>query len=107
MKDVGTNGRRKVVVIDDSAVALEVVRAGLEQMGFDVVALNSPIGSAIIVGRESPDAVLVDLMMASMTGEAVVKGLKARAGQKAGAVLLFSDKGERDLADAAKRSGAD
>ena len=81
---------------------------GLEARGFIVVALESPLGSAIVIGQERPDAVLVDMTMASMSGEAVVKALKAKAkGPGAPCVLLFSDRPERDLLAAAQRSGAD
>src|SRR5437588_8152386 len=96
---------RKVVVIDDSAVTLEAVKLGLEAAGFAVVGLQSPIGSGIIISLEKPDAVLVDMAMASMSGESVVKGLKKR--RDCPRVLLFSERSERELAEAAVRCGAD
>ena len=96
----------KVVVIDDSAMVLDVVCAGLEARGYNAVPLDSPIGAGIVVTREKPDAVLVDLTMASMSGEAVVKSLKTAA-PDGPRVVLFSDRQDADIALAAARSGAD
>lgn len=98
----------KVMVIDDSAIVLELARNALEGMGCTVVALDTPLGAAIIAHQEKPDLVLVDLAMASMSGEQVIKGLKARGKLPAGTrILLFSDRSEGELKTVATRCGAD
>lgn len=98
----------KVMIIDDSPLVLEVAREALVALGCNVVALDTPLGVPIIAGNEKPDLILVDVQMASMNGEQVVKGLKARARLPAGTrILLFSDRPSAELEEAASRCGAD
>lgn len=100
---------RKVVVIDDSALTLEMTKMALEGAGFRVVALDTPIGAAVVTSQENPDVVLVDVAMASMSGELVVKNLRARM-KKADSrmrVLLYSDRSEGELQTLVERCGAD
>lgn len=101
------SGRGKVVLIDDSQIVLDMARMTLEGQGFTVVTLDSPIGASIVTARERPDLVLVDVAMASMSGEQVVKNLKARAKGQDMRVFLFSDRSEPELRAAAQRCGAD
>lgn len=98
----------KVLVIDDSAIVLELVKAALEELGCIVITLNTPLGAPIIAGLERPNLILVDMAMASMTGEQVVKGLRARGRlPTATRIILFSDRPESELTVAAGRCGAD
>lgn len=100
--------QRKIVVIDDSAIALAMTRDALEAAGFRVVALDTPIGASVVATQEKPDVVLVDVAMASMSGEIVVKNLRARAkGSTRTRVLLYSDRPDREMQELANRCGAD
>lgn len=101
------SGPPKVVVIDDSEIVLEATRHMLERAGLRVVTCASPIGAALIVSREQPDLVLVDLDMASMSGERVVAAIKNGPRTAKLAVYLFSDRRVPELTAAAARSGAD
>ena len=97
----------KVVVIDDSEIVLEQTRLVLEREGMSVVTCNSPIGSTLVVAREKPDLVLVDVDMASMSGERVVSGIKSGPRTSGVPVLFYSDRSAEDLEALARKSGAD
>src|SRR5262245_47963676 len=97
----------KIVVIDDSDIVLEATRMMLESHGFHVVTIDTPIGAAMSVAREQPKLVLVDLNMASMSGDRVVEALKKGQRTRGTPVLLYSGRSEEDLKEMAVRCGAD
>ena len=97
----------KVVVIDDSEIVLEQTRLTLEREGISVVTCNSPIGSTLVVAREKPDLVLVDVDMASMNGGRVVSGIKSGPRTSSVPVLFYSDRSPAELDSLVRSSGAD
>lgn len=99
--------RQKIVVIDDSEIVLELTRAVLERDGFGVVTCNSPIGATLVVAREKPALVLVDVDMASMSGERVVGGIKSGPRTAGVRVVLYSDRDADELDSLAGGCGAD
>lgn len=92
---------------DDSELVLEATRIGLEAQGFEVITVSSPIGMQGAVGDAMPDAVLVDLQMASMRGERVVSAIKKGPRSKDIPVLIYSDRPVAELERAVRESGAD
>lgn len=98
---------RKVVIIDDSEIVLELTRSVLQDAGIQAVTCSSPIGATLVVAREKPDLVLVDVDMASMSGERVVTGIKTGPRTAGVPVVLYSDRRSDELAQIAERCGAD
>lgn len=98
---------QKVLVIDDSVIVLETTRMMLEDHGIEVVAVDTPIGAAMIVAREQPNLVLVDVNMASMSGDMVVEALRRGQRTKSTPVLLYSGRSAEELQETATRCGAD
>lgn len=102
-----SNGRDnpgRVLVIDDSPLALEIVRSTLETAGFEVVtATNGPDGIGLVDGF-APNVVVSDLNMPQMNGVQVVAALRVRAPRLP--VLIFTDSAEVEGAVEAMREGA-
>jgi CheY-like chemotaxis protein len=99
-------GRGKILVIDDSTIALEAVRLSLEPAGFQVRTTTDAGRAGELVLEESPDAVLIDLNMPDVPGERVVD-LVARVRRTPGTrVLLHSSEAVGTMEQAAERSGA-
>ncbi|MBX7191087.1 MAG: response regulator [Sandaracinaceae bacterium] len=63
----------RVLVIDDDATALEVIRAVLGGAGLVVFTSASPIGATHTIRAERIDCVVCDLEMPAMRGEAFAK----------------------------------
>jgi DNA-binding response OmpR family regulator len=95
------------MVVDDSPVALEAAALALEEAGMAVVKVDTPIAVQLVVAREHPDLLLLDVNMASLSGEHVVKSLRASRTLAKTRVVLYSDLPEAQLADLARRCGAD
>jgi len=94
-------------VIDDSEVALEWARTQLERVGYEVVLRDEPLGSGLLVIRERPDLVLIDVSMPSLSGDELVKLLKGHTRLHSAALVLYSGKPAAELAQLAEESGAD
>ena len=96
----------KVAVIDDSDQVLAHTARCMGEAGIIVVTITSPLGAALIIGREKPDLVLVDTDMPALSGETAVAILKRQRHLKA-KIVLYSDKDEQETLAAVKRCGAD
>ena len=66
----------KVLAIDDDPIALELVRAVLEPVGYAVLTARSAGEGVALARAELPDVVLLDLVMPDVDGFAVVDQLK-------------------------------
>lgn len=97
--------RPKVLVVDDNEVCRVVVRETLEEHGFDVVELGSPVGMSSVVNLEKPDIVLMDVEMPTIEGDkAVAILLKHRLHECK--ILLYSGRSAAELEKLAKACGA-
>lgn len=83
--------RRKVLVIDDSVVVLEVARWVLEKAGLDVFTLDNPLTAAMEIGRTMPDLVLIDINMPAIKGNLVAEVLLKTAPGYNRRIYLHSD----------------
>ena len=89
---------RTVLIIDDNADALEVLRAFLEEKGYRV--LTAPDGpQGIELARtDPPDCVILDIMMPEMSGFQVCRALKAQPqGETTPVLMLTARKVDRDV----------
>lgn len=76
----------KIMLIDDSELVLNRVRARLAREGYDVVALSNPVGAARQL--TACDLVLIDFHMPGLGGGEVLTGLR-KASKSLSAPPLF------------------
>src|SRR5690606_28022009 len=60
--------KKKIVVIEDEPDILEVLSYNLKREGFEVFAASDGIRGLALVRKETPDLVLLDLMLPGMDG---------------------------------------
>jgi len=70
----------KVLVVDDEAKLVKLVGAYLEQAGYRVVAAYDGPQALQQVERESPDLIVLDLMLPGVDGLEVAKRVRAKSG---------------------------
>jgi CheY-like chemotaxis protein len=108
--------RHKILVVDDSTIALELARIRLEEAGFDVETLDSPFGFSAALRSQKPDLVLLDVSMPALQGDRLLQIAHrnvnpsqrgATASQGSCPVVLYSDRPEQELAALAHACGAD
>jgi DNA-binding response OmpR family regulator len=97
--------RPSLLLADDEAELLTLMKARLQKDGFRVqVALN---GDHIFekVMDDPPDAILLDIAMGNISGNDICKQLKADASTRHIPIIMFS--GNDDIQDITRECGAD
>lgn len=97
--------RPKVLVVDDNEVCRAVVRETLEEDGFDVIELGSPVGVSSVVNHERPDVVLMDVEMPALEGDKAVEILLKHRLHEC-KILLYSGRSAAELERLARSCGA-
>ncbi len=107
--------KRKVLVIDDSAMARELAAASLRAAGYDVEATENPITVPRLTANFKPDLIVVDVTMPALSGDDVVEILRkaekrpipGAAPEAAPILLLHSSLPEVELSAICLRCRAD
>ena len=71
--------RSLVIVIDDSSEVLETASRYLKSKGMDVVTSTHGFELAGLIGRRSPDAVVLDVMMPALAGSTLAQIVRKHA----------------------------
>ncbi|MEW5854671.1 MAG: response regulator [Myxococcota bacterium] len=96
---------RKVLVVDDSEICREFVKMALEDRGYNVVGLESPLGFSRALFEERPDLALIDVTMPALRGDKLVE-LAMKTSRHKCAIVLYSDRPEPELDSLARACGA-
>jgi len=96
---------RKVLVVDDDKLTLEIVKDMLEEAGYAVATLSAPRLIANVLLREHPDLVLVDVRMPELSGDLLVEFM-SRFKLLTVPMVLFSAEEEETLRELTERTGA-
>jgi len=100
-------GSKTILVIDDSEVALEVIKDDLTAAGFSVLTASSgPEAEKIVFSGYRPDLILLDVMMPEMNGDEFCKKVKSRPDTKDIPIVFVSTKEDSELREAIRRAGA-
>jgi CheY-like chemotaxis protein len=98
--------RGKVLVVDDDAITLEVVRERLASAGYDVYTRDEALGTSQWVAREQPDFIVLDVMMPALGGADLGLLLKRSTSTNQTAVILHSSMTPAELEPIIQRTGA-
>lgn len=96
----------KILVIDDDEKLLGAVRRLLTAAGMEVITASSSLHLPKLVQRESPDLILLDIEMPTLSGEHVLDFTKLFDFLAATPIVLHSAKSEEDLQSLVDRSNA-
>src|SRR4051794_39141829 len=75
--EVGAGG--KILIIEDEASIVQLVRLYLEEAGFSVITAPNGVAGLDAHGRQRPDLVILDLMLPGLDGYEVCKRIRATA----------------------------
>jgi two-component system, OmpR family, phosphate regulon response regulator PhoB len=90
------NGRLRVLVIDDEPDVLLLCRVNLSLSGMEVMeASDGESGIGLAVG-ETPDVIVLDVMMPRMDGFSVLKELKHRPSTAEIPVIMLTAKAQQE-----------
>src|SRR5262245_35144981 len=97
----------KVLVIDDSELALSWVKNALEEEGYEVVTHTQALGCGALMLRERPDLLLLDVNMPTLRGDDLVELVRSHEALRNTVVLLHSSRPPAELRAITQRCGAD
>lgn len=86
--------QKKIVVIEDEPDILDIITYNLKREGFSVHSASSGEEGLVLVSKEQPDLVLLDLMLPGIDGLEVCQKIKANEELSTTAVILVTAKGE-------------
>jgi CheY-like chemotaxis protein len=100
-------GKKKILLLDDSTITLEMERAVLEDRGYEVAVASNLLEFQAELDRFKPEIILTDLMMPDISGKDIVRVLKQDFHTEQIPIVLFSSKADEELAEIAEQAGAD
>ena len=81
---------KKVLVVDDDPVVVRLVKELLKSQGYQVETAKDGIDAMVIVKKEKPDLIVLDIMMPELNGYDVLRTLKFTNEYKEIPVLLLT-----------------
>ena len=87
-------GKTKIVVVEDEADILEVIDYNLSKEGFNVSSALDGEKGLVLVQKEIPDLVLLDLMLPGIDGIEICRQLKADSATRSISIIMVTAKGE-------------
>ena len=100
-------GKKKILLLDDSTITLEMEKAVLEDRGYEVAVASNLLEFQAELDRFQPEVILTDLMMPDISGKDIVRVLKQDFHTERIPIVLFSSKADEELAEIAEQAGAD
>ncbi len=80
----------RILVVDDDKEVVRLMRAYLEDSGFEVLAAYDGEGALHSIRRERPDLVLLDLMLPDRDGWDVTRTIRADAGLQHTPIIMLT-----------------
>ncbi len=99
--------KKKILLLDDSVITLEMEKAVLEERGYEVAVASNLIEFQAALDAFDPEVILTDLMMPDISGKDIVRVLKQDFHTERIPIVLFSSKPDEELAEIAEQAGAD
>jgi two-component system alkaline phosphatase synthesis response regulator PhoP len=102
------NGRKRVLIVEDSPTIVSVVKYFLELEGFEVLVANDGHTGLEMALNQQPDIIVSDVNMPEMTGVDMVKALRAETGAAGNVrILMLTSEDTVDSETQALAAGAD
>jgi len=98
---------QRILIVDDSPTELALARSVLQQAGYQVRTATDGEQAIELADKETPDLVVLDVVMPRKNGFQVCRHLKMGAATKGVKVLMLSSKGQEADRFWAMKQGAD
>jgi DNA-binding response OmpR family regulator len=99
--------KARVLVIEDEAPQMLLVRTGLERQGFDVLWARDGIEGLRMAREQLPDLILLDIILPGMDGVQVCRELKDAPDTGRIPVIMVTASSMRSLSERVKTFGVD
>jgi len=86
----------KVAIIEDDIAIVQMYLMKFQTEGFDVVTANDGKAGLALAEQESPDIILLDLMMPQMRGDEMLVEMRKTSWGKETKVIILTNMGESE-----------
>jgi CheY-like chemotaxis protein len=97
----------KILIVDDDVETLRLVGMMLQRQGYKIVAANNGSLAISMVESETPDLIILDVMMPEMDGYQVAQQLRGNPGTASIPILMFTAKSQVEDKVSGYEAGAD
>jgi DNA-binding response OmpR family regulator len=87
---------QRVLIVDDEIGALTLIGIMLERGGFEVLKAKDADSALAVLGSETPDMIILDVMMPGIDGIELCKLIRGRDLTRHVPVLILSARGDAD-----------
>ena len=99
---------KKILVVDDEPDIMTVATARLSRLGYEIIEAVDAEEALAVLQKDTPDLILLDLLLPKMQGDELCKKLKSDDKFKSIPIIIFTASAiSPDLADRVKKMGAD
>ncbi|MGI6420559.1 MAG: response regulator transcription factor [Thermoguttaceae bacterium] len=91
-------GARKILIVDDDVEIVDTIQAALQANGYTVVFARDGTQGLVMVERERPDLVILDMMMPKRSGFLVLERLRRTRKDMIPVIMITANEGSRHKA---------
>ena len=84
----------KIMVVDDETYIVELVKFNLEKEGFQVIVAYDGLSAMELVESETPDLIILDIMLPNMDGLEVCQALKRDSNYQSIPIIMLTARAE-------------
>ncbi|GCE11090.1 response regulator transcription factor [Tengunoibacter tsumagoiensis] len=85
---------RKILVVDDEVVLVEMIAYNLEQAGYQVITAGDGVSALEIARRETPELIILDIMLPGMDGLEICRQLRREGNTATVPIIMLTAKGD-------------
>ncbi len=97
---------KRILVVDDEIGALTLIGIMLERGGFEVLKAKDAHAALNMLEQETPDLIILDVMMPGMDGIELCREIRARDSTEDTPLLMLSARGDADSVTRGMEAGA-
>jgi DNA-binding response OmpR family regulator len=98
--------KKNVLVVDDELGALTLIGIMLERGGFNVLKAKDADSALAMLDQNTPDLMILDVMMPGMTGIELCRVIRSREETTATPILILSARGDAESVMQGMEAGA-
>lgn len=98
MAKKATPSDKRILLVDDDAEIIESLRLALEAQDYQVLVARDGNQGLALIERESPDLIILDMMMPKRSGFLVLERLKRLGEKKHRIIMITANEGNRHKA---------
>ena len=98
MAKKASNSDKRILLVDDDAEIIESLRLALEAQDYQVLIARDGNQGLALIERETPDLIILDMMMPKRSGFLVLERLKRLGEKKHRIIMITANEGNRHKA---------